>query len=117
MCWRGTKTAYDAYAEAAKSLLDIQRQFSGSQTPYFALLDEITQITKQRIDAEKNVVSIAENRDSPFGPNGKATGASENAAVVGAIGETNDLLRGIGRMIANAGGGGPTNGFLSRSFL
>ncbi len=113
----GDKTAYDAYAEAAKSLLDIQRQFSGSQTPYFALLDEITQITKQRIDAEKNVVSIAENRDSPFGPNGKATGASENAAVVGAIGETNDLLRGIGRMIANAGGGGPTNGFLSRSFL
>src|SRR3546814_8621223 len=56
----GDRSAYDAYSEAAKSLLDIQRQFSGSQTPYFALLDEITQITKSRIDAEKNVVSIAE---------------------------------------------------------
>lgn len=113
----GDKTAYDAYAEAAKSLLDIQRQFSGSQTPYFALLDEITQITKSRIDAEKNVVSIAENRDSPFGSNGKATGASDNAAVVGAIGQTNDILaKGFGALIAAAGGGGATNGFLSRAF-
>lgn len=114
----GDKTAYDAYAEAAKSLLDIQRQFSGSQTPYFALLDEITQITKSRIDAEKNVVSIAENRDSPFGPNGKATGAADNAAVVGALGRTNELLeKGFGAVVAAVGGGGKSYGFVARPFL
>ena len=113
----GDKTAYDAYAEAAKSLLDIQRQFSGSQTPYFNLLDEITQITKQRIDAEKNVVSIAQNRDSPFGSNGKATGASDNAPVVSAIEQqTQDLLRGFASIIA-AGGGGGSNALLMRPFL
>lgn len=112
----GDKTAYDAYAEAAQSLLEIQRQFSGSQTPYFTLLDEITQLTKQRIDAEKNVVSIAENRDSPFS-NGKATGASDNTAVVGAIGQTNQIL--IAGFRALAGGGGAAvdfRGFASEPF-
>lgn len=99
----GDQSAYDAYAEAAQSLLEIQREFSGSQTPYFTLLDEITQLTKQRIDAEKNVISIAENRDSPFS-NGKATGSADNAPVVGAIQEGNELLRQIGRLLASGGG-------------
>lgn len=111
----GDTSAYDAFAEAARSLLDIQREFSGSQTPYFNLLDEITQLTKQRIDAEKNISSIAENRDSPF-TNGKATGANDNTAVVGAIGETNDILRNIGRLIAGGGGAGG-GGFVTNPFL
>ena len=111
----GDTSAYDAFAEAARSLLDIQREFSGSQTPYFNLLDEITQLTKQRIDAEKNISSIAENRDSPF-TNGKATGANDNTAVVGAIGETNDILRNIGRLIAGGGGVGG-GGFVTNPFL
>ena len=112
----GDKSAYDAYAEAAQSLLEIQRQFSGSQTPYFTLLDEITQLTKTRIDAEKNVISIAENRDSPFS-NGKATGATDNTAVVGAIGQTNQIL--IAGFRALAGGGGAAidfRGFASEPF-
>jgi len=115
----GDRTAYDAFAEAAKSLLDIQRQFSGSQTPYFELLDEITKITKDRIDAESNITSIAENRDSPFGSNGKVTGANDNAPVVGAIQEGNELLRQIGRLLAGGGSGGgiSATGFLTNSFL
>jgi len=101
----GDKTAYDDFASAAQSLLEIQRQFSGSQTPYFDLLDEITRVTKERIDAESRVASIAENRDTPFSSSGKATGAApDNSAVVGAIGETNDILRNIGRMIASGSG-------------
>lgn len=114
----GDKTAYDAYAEAARALLEIQREFSGSQTPYFNLLDEITQLTKQRIDAEKNIVSIAESRDSPFSSSGKANGVADNAAVIGAIGETNDILRQIGRLIAAGGGGGAVDsrGFATIAF-
>ncbi len=99
----GDRSAYDAFAEAAKSLLDVQRQFSGSQSPYFSLLDEVTQITKSRIDAEKNVVSIAENRDSPFG----STGAAKDnyQPVVSVIQEGNDILRQISRLIAGGSSG------------
>ncbi len=94
----GDRSAYDAFTEAAKSLLDVQRQFSGSQSPYFGLLDEVTQITKSRIDAEKNVVSIAENRDSPFGPTGAAKESFE--PVVSAIEQqTTSLLRGIVQIV------------------
>lgn len=100
----GDTSAYDAFAEAARSLLDIRREFSGSQTPYFNLLDEITQLTKQRIDAEKNITSIAENRDSPF-VNGKATGATDNAAVVGAIDRQTEVLTAGFRALIAAGGG------------
>lgn len=113
----GDKTAYDDFAKAAQDLLDIQRQFSGSQTPYFNLLDEITRITKERIDAEANIASIAQNRDSPFSSTGQATGANDNAAVVGAIGETNNILRSIATMMAAGGGGFDYgNGFRTVSF-
>lgn len=112
----GDKTAYDDFAEAARSLLDIQREFSGSQTPYFNLLDEITKITRDRIEAEKNVSALAADRDSPFGSNGKATGANDNAPVVSAIEEGNELLRQIGRLIAGGGGGGGGGGFGTNPF-
>lgn len=108
----GDRSAYDAFAEAAQSLLDVQRQFSGSQSPYFSLLDEVTQITKSRIDAEKNIVSIAENRDSPFG----STGAAKDnyQPVVSAIDRTNEILiTGFRALTAAGGGGGYTSGFLS----
>ena len=116
----GDRTAYDDFAEAAKALLDIQRQFSGSQTGYFNLLDEVTQLTKARIDAETNVVSLAANRDSPFTSTGQSTGAgSDNAAVVGAIGQTNEILIDGFRALlgSNAGGTNPAlSGFLTDRF-
>lgn len=62
----GDTTAYDDYASAAQTLLDIERELYGSQQAYFDRLAEVTDLTKGRIDAESNVVSIAENRDSPF---------------------------------------------------
>lgn len=113
----GDTAAYDGFAEAARQLLDIQRQFSGSQSGYFQLLDEVTALTKSRIDAETNVASISANRDSPFDSRGSATGATgDNAAVVGAIERqtadlTQNLLRGFaqimdGRIVATSGGDG-----------
>lgn len=111
----GDKTAYDDFAKAAQDLLDIQRQFSGSQTPYFNLLDEITRITKERIDAEANITSIAENRDSPF----TSAGAQNDngytyAPVVDAIQQQTSILA---NAILQAGGvGGFGNGFQTVSF-
>lgn len=114
----GDKTAYDDFAEAARSLLDIRREFSGSQTPYFNLLDEITAITNERIEAEKNVVALAESRDSPFGSNGKATGANDNAAVVGAIDrQTEVLTAGFRALLTASGGFSGGGGFSTNPFL
>lgn len=109
----GDRSAYDAYAKAAQDLLGIQREFSGSQSPYFALLNEVTNLTKSAIDRESNIISIAEGRDSPFTSSGKAS--DTYAPVVSAIGETNDLLRQIGRLIA--GGGSTTTGGFAPRFL
>ena len=62
----GDITAYDDYSDAARTLLDIQRQISGSGEDYFKLLDQVTALTKTRIDAESNVSSIAAGRESIF---------------------------------------------------
>ena len=112
----GDQSAYDAFAEAAKQLLDVQRQFSGSQTPYFTLLNEITKITKDRIDAESNIVSIAQGRDSPF----TSTGAKNDnyKPVTAAIEQqTSDLLNGIAKIVASGGGGGALGGGFTPRFL
>lgn len=53
----GDITAYDDFAEAARTLLDIQRQFSGSQTAFFDLQDRITAITAKVVEGG-NVASI-----------------------------------------------------------
>jgi hypothetical protein len=53
----GDITAYDDFAEAARALLDIQRQFSGSQTAFFELQDRITAITAKAVEGG-NVTSI-----------------------------------------------------------
>ncbi|MGQ2942931.1 MAG: peptidoglycan DD-metalloendopeptidase family protein [Blastomonas fulva] len=53
----GDTTAYDDFADAARALLDIQRQFSGSQTAFFELQDRITAITARVVEGG-NVASI-----------------------------------------------------------
>ncbi|EQA97274.1 hypothetical protein [Sphingobium sp. HDIP04] len=68
----GDISAYDDYSDAARTLLDLQRQVYGSSEDYFKLLDQVTALTKTRIDAESNVASISAARDSIF--------ASESAA-------------------------------------
>lgn len=80
----GDQTAYDAFAAASQALLDIQRQISGSGADYFALLDEITALTKSAISGVENVTSISAARDSIF----KAADLSltvDNAPVTSAI--------------------------------
>ena len=62
----GDTTAYDDYADAAAKLLDLQRQIYGSGDEYFKMLDQITALTKSRIDAETNLAEASANRDSLF---------------------------------------------------
>lgn len=74
----GDVSAYDDYADAARALIDIERQLYGSQEDYFSRLSEVTDLTRTRIDSDSNIASIAENRDSPFDSSGKVKDAIDN---------------------------------------
>lgn len=111
----GDKTAYDDFAEAARVILDIQRQFSGSQTAFFALQDRITTLTARAVEGG-NVTSILTGGSSIPSAQADAQRAFEAAPIVDAIGQqTTDLINGIvsglGRelrdiRVAVSGGGG-----------
>ncbi|WP_417615295.1 phage tail length tape measure family protein [Parasphingorhabdus sp.] len=81
----GDITAYDDYADAARNLLDLQREVYGSSEDYFRLLDEVTQLTKTRIDEESNIASLAVDRDTPF--------SVDQTPVVNAISFQNGLIQ------------------------
>jgi hypothetical protein len=111
----GDASAYDDFVDAARALLDIERQLSGSQSGYFQLLDRVTGLTQGALDGGAGM-NFAD-RDSPFGPRG---GYNEGAGIVAGISGTNNLLeyllseaaatnQNLGTLIAlgqYAGGGG-----------
>lgn len=79
----GDTTAYDDYADAARQLLDLQREVYGSTNAYFALLDEVTSLTQSRVDAESNVSSIAAGRPSPFDTTQVSTAVTDQTQILG----------------------------------
>lgn len=87
----GDKSAYDAFADAAKALIDIERQISGSQSGYFDLVKQVTDLTKSRLDAETRLIQAANASDSPFSNSPTAT-ANDNQGVIDAIGGLGTLL-------------------------
>jgi hypothetical protein len=68
----GDATAYDDYANAAQTLLDLQRQYSGSQEDYFAVLDSVKSLTKTEYDRQQSLIEAT---------------TAQTEAVVGAIGQ------------------------------
>ena len=86
----GDKGAYDDFAQIAQQLLEIERQIHGSQSGYFTRLDQVTNLTKTRVDADTNVTSMANMRPGIFG---SASPNNDTAPIVGAImGGNADLL-------------------------
>lgn len=83
----GKTVDYDAFADAARTVLDIQRQISGSTSPYFELLDQVTALTRKALEGQENLVSIATGA-TPAG----AAPPSETEPVVGAIDRLGGLL-------------------------
>jgi len=88
----GDTTAYDQYADAARNVLDIQRQLYGSQEEYFSKLQEVTNLTATALQNQNNVTSIANATSTPFDIPSKADSSpqavNDNSAVVSGI---NDL--------------------------
>lgn len=112
----GDKAAYDDFAAAAQALLDIERQMFGSQSGYFTRLDEITQLTKTRIDAEANIASIAINGGAQTNP----AASNDNVPVVNAIDAQTNAIISIGNQtntllatLLSRGFGGSGNALLN----
>lgn len=90
----GDTTAFDQFSEAARALLEIERQFSGSQISYFTLADQVTGLTKSRLDELDAMAAASTGRDSPFSNSGVPVDSSAN--VVSAVQQqTTDLIDGL----------------------
>lgn len=89
----GDSTAYDDFAEAARTLLDIERQLYGSQQPYFDLTSEVKALTQQALATSTSQIEDAANRDSPFTSSSVPT--NDSAAVSSRIDAMNANLAGI----------------------
>lgn len=79
----GDVTAFNDYAEAAQTLLDIERQLYGSQSQYFERFNAIKDLTKSTLDTQTDIAALAAKRDTPF--SNSAVPATDNASVVSAI--------------------------------
>lgn len=86
----GDSTAYNDFAAAAQTLIELKREFSGSTPDYFATLDQVTALTKGELDRQKALYSSAAGSASPFDtkPIVDATQQQTNA-IVNALGAQN----------------------------
>lgn len=88
----GDTTAFDAFSDAARNLISIEREISGSTSPFFALLQEVTNLSNNALNSQTASISATTASDSPF-----AALAAQNAATASAIdSQTEALLAGIG---------------------
>lgn len=105
----GDTTAYDDFSAAARALLDIERQISGSQGGFFSLYGEVRSLAKTGADASAaaagSAASAASKYPSPFAPV-----TIDNTAVVGGLGDlaakldaVNDNLGKLDAVNANLG--------------
>ena len=95
----GDTTAYNDYADAARTLLGIERALSGSQSDYFALLAEITGLTKGTLDKQQGLIDTATGSDSPFSTTSATAAANDNQSVVSAVNDSNALLAAINQTL------------------
>lgn len=86
----GDVTAYDAFAEASQTLLDISRQIYGSQSPYFGLLNQVTGVTRSAIDSQSALATNASSIPSPFANASAASASSQQ--VVSSVNTMNESL-------------------------
>lgn len=83
----GDTTAFEAFSEAARNLISIEREISGSTSPFFALLQEVTTLSQNALTGQNASISAASASDSPF-----AALAAQNAATASAIDNQTDAL-------------------------
>lgn len=78
----GDTTAYDDFANAAQTLIDIQREYSGSAPEYFSVLDQVKQLTKGELDRQQSLFSTASGAATPFDTTPIVDATTQSAASV-----------------------------------
>ena len=62
----GDTTAYDDYSAAAQTLIDLQRQYSGSQTDYFTVLDQVKNLATKAVNDQQALIESANGSPTIF---------------------------------------------------
>ena len=119
----GKQVDYEKFAEAARTVLDIQRQLDGSQGGYFARLDEITNLTAKALADQQNVISIATGRPSTISSSVEPTYEPVVSAIQGMASQLTSLglatNQNLGALLAafqGVGGVNPTTALPLRLF-
>lgn len=90
----GDTTAFDDYAAAAKTMLDLQRQIYGSTSAYFTAFDEVRNLTGSTLDQQRRLIEEASGNQT-FDPRNNI--ANDNQGVVSAIDRLgNTIVLGLG---------------------
>jgi murein DD-endopeptidase MepM/ murein hydrolase activator NlpD len=107
----GDATAFNDFADAARALLDIERQMFGSQSGYFDRLAEVTGISRTALAGQDALISGASGAASPFAANDNLTGSIDSQTGVlvnGFTGLESQLAavnQNLGALIAQGYGG------------
>lgn len=96
---RGERVDYDEFTAAAQAVLQIERDLFGSQSPYFDRLRDITDLTRDALGREQDIVDGA-SEGGLFGINGGAEPLTFEPTT-NAINAMNDNVAGILREINN----------------
>lgn len=84
----GDTSAIDDYAEAAQTLLDLERQIFGSQEQYFDRFDEILAFSRSVVSDQERLIQDAVDLGSPF----DSRAANDNEAVISSIERLGDRI-------------------------
>lgn len=107
----GDATAFNDFADAARALLDIERQMFGSQSGYFDRLAEVTGISRAAVAGQDALISGASGAASPFAANDNVTSSIDSQTGVlvnGFTGLESQLAavnQNLGALIAQGYGG------------
>lgn len=107
----GDATAFNDFADAARALLDIERQMFGSQSGYFDRLAEVTGLSRTALAGQDALISGASGAASPFAANDNVTSSIDSQTGVlvnGFTGLESQLAavnQNLGALIAQGYGG------------
>lgn len=110
----GDTTAFDAFEEAARALLDIERQIFGSQEEYFQRFNDVVAVSQDAINAQSDALNVAANLGSPFDSAANDNGinpigvpiAEQTAVLSGLLNAVNTNLGTINQTLLNSTGTG-----------
>ncbi|PZU59837.1 MAG: hypothetical protein DI547_05000 [Sphingobium sp.] len=98
----GDTTAYDDYSTAAQTLIDLQRQYSGSQSEYFDVLDQVKNLATNAVNSQQSLIDSANGSASIFNttPIVDATKAQTDAITAALNGQLTAVNDNLARLIA-----------------